>query len=259
MNPPRSWRFDADELGVLRELLRVDRWPFPLAVRSTATLRDEQRARDRAALDRLTAGGIVRSGRVDVDLENTLLALVRPEIGLDAFGYSGDQAGAIIRVLAGRRGPAGAVSVQLPGRDDQVGGDLVVRAVPPRELVATLVSYLPHVPPGREPALRVAVADLQAPGAGSVSRSVRPSPAELAKERLTALAAGPIEGTGQLAVSVARPGGPPLRRCTLRWLDRGGDGRYLIANDGDLRVRPAAPAVLTEELVGALASAQRHR
>lgn len=258
MNVRLSWRFDVDELGVLRQLLQIGQWPFPLGVRPVAAMRDEQRARDRAASDRLTAGGVVRSGRVDVDLENTLLALLRPEIGLDALGYAGERSGSIVRVLAGSRGPAGAVAVQLPGPDDQVGGDLVVRAVPPPELATALVSVLPAFPPGRQPAVQVALDDLRSPWSASVTRSVRPSPAELARERLTAMTEGPLDGTGQLSVSVERPGGPPLRRCTLRWLDRTGDGRYVVVSDGDVRVRPADPAVLAQELGAAVAAARRN-
>lgn len=247
-----SWRFDPDELGVLATMLRLSQWPFPFSVRSTAAMRDEQRARAHAAAQRLSAGGLLRGDRVEPDLENAVLTLVRPRWSIDAYGFHGDAPASLVRVLGACSGPAAVVGVQAPGTDEHVGGAIDLRVVVPSEVCAAVVHALPRVAPGREAAVRVPAAGLRSRPVDAVTWSAQPSRDELDRARLARLTAEPCAGAGQVGMTASTAQGPPLRRCTLRWIDRPHDGRYLLSGQGEVAVRPADADVLTTALAAEL-------
>jgi hypothetical protein len=247
-----SWRFDPDELGVLATLLRLSQWPFPFSVRSTAAMRDEQRARAHAAAQRLSVGDLLRGDRVEPDLENALLTLARPRWSIDAYGFHGEAPASVVRVLGACSGPAAVVGVQAPGTDEHVGGAIDLRVVVPSEVCAAVVHALPDVRAGGEPEARVPIDQLTARASDSVAWSAQPSATELGRARLARLAAEPFAGAGQVGMTASVEQGPPLRRCPLRWIDRPHDGRYLLAGQGEVAVRPADADVLTTALAAEL-------
>jgi hypothetical protein len=252
----QRWRLTPDELGVIWPHVGVARLPFPFDHRPWATTVDEQRAVDAAARARLAAGRVLAGNRLDPDLHSVLLALARPRSWIDAVGYVGDRPQDLVRVLAARSGTVGVLAVQLSGRAEDVGGDLLLETVPATALAAALVAALPPAPPGRSPAVRVLAGDGDPEQDGSVVRSVRPTAAQAAAQQLAALTGGPLVGAGQISAGAVAPGGRTLRESHVRWFDRAGDGRYLMLQEVAVTVAPATSAELvtatSEQLAGLL-------
>jgi hypothetical protein len=242
----QRWRLTPDELGVIWPLTGVSRLPFPFDVRPTAATVDEQRTADAAARSRLSAGHVLAGDRLDPDLHSVLLTMARPRSSLDAVGFVGDRPEDLVRVLAARSGTVGVLAVQLPGRAEDAGGDLLLETVPAAELAAALVRSLPPARPGLSTPVRVVPQDTAPEDPGSVLRSVGPSASRLAVQQLTALTSGPLDGAGQIAASAVGPGGAVVRECRVRWFDRPGDGRYLLRHDDAVSVLPATSSEIAD-------------
>ena len=245
MNGQR-WRLTPEEVQVVWPSTGVSSLPFPFDVRPTAATVDEQRAVDATARARLAAGHVLVGDRLDPDLHSALLVLARPRAALDAVGFVGDRPADLVRILAARSGTVGVLAVQLPGRAEDAGGDLLVETVPATALPAALVRALPPAAPGRSAAVRVAARDTAPDESGSVLRSVRPNASQHAVQQLVRLTAGRMEGAGQIAASAVAPGGAVRRDCRVRWFDRPGDGRYLLRHDADVTVQPAGGTDVVE-------------
>jgi hypothetical protein len=256
VNPRTLGRFTPDELGVLAGLLALARWPFPLQVRSSAPTEDALRRAELDAHERLTAGGVVRGGRVEPDLEGALRTLTRPAVQVDVSGFAGPDPADAVRILAAHAGGPGVLARQLPGPAEHVGGDVVItvlrRAALPAAVAGALFEALPARPPGRVGPLSVARTDLASAEGTSVTRSAARSPVEHARAQLDVLARGPFATGGQLAVNRAVPGGAEDRRCTLRWFDVDGDGRYLVDSSRGVDLTPGDEGTLTRALAAQL-------
>ena len=256
MNVRTLGRFTPDELGVLAGLLTLAGWPFPLQVRSSAKTEDNLRRTELDGHQRLTAGGVVRAGRVEPDLEGALRTLTRPTVWVDVSGFAGPDPADAVRLLAAHSGGPGVLARQRPGPAEHVGGDVVIAVLPraalPGAVAGALFEALPSRPAGRVGPISVARADLVRQEGGSVTRSVSRSPVELAREQLGALARGPFATGGQLAVSRTGPGGAENRRCTLRWFDVDGDGRYLLDSSRGIDLTPGDEDTLTRALTAQL-------
>ena len=104
MNVRTLGRFTPDELGVLAGLLTLAGWPFPLQVRSSAKTEDALRRTELDGHQRVTAGGVVRAGRVEPDLEGALRTLTRTVVWVDVSRFAGPgQDGGSFRVLVRNR------------------------------------------------------------------------------------------------------------------------------------------------------------
>lgn len=242
------WRFTPTELLVLWPLLEVGEFPYPFDVRASGATTDEWAHLQSAARQRLSSGGVVHEGRLDADVEAALRTLVRPRVTVDAYGFFGDGAESVVRVLGAHSGGPGVVGVQLPGRSEHVGGDLTVEIVPAARLAAAVVAALPAAPQGQQPALRLAASELTRDRSDSLARPVALTPGERGRAQLATLTEGPVAGAGQFGVSVFD--GPELvqRSSELRWFDRVDDGRYLMSIEGAVTVRGADSTTLADAL-----------
>lgn len=261
MSPRTLGRFTADEVAVLADALSVAQWPLPLQVRVTAPTQDAVRRAELAARERLTAGGLLRGGRVEPDLEEALLTLAHPTASVDVTGTCGPGRADVVRVVAAHRGGAVTLAHQLPGPSEQVGGELVLATTTwgalAADLAALLLALLPALPAGRVPAVSLRRHELvaEAPGEGetTVRRHAAPGRVERARAQLAALAAGPLGTAGQVGLTARTPGSPPARRVSLRWLDVLGDGRYLVETSDGAAVTGCDRAVLARALAEQLA------
>jgi hypothetical protein len=220
---PMGWRLSAAQWDQLTEVLQLEGYPAPIQVRShgrTGVERGRIRAEVGAELSQL---GLLRAGRVDADLEAALRLLHRPASWLDSVWLSNAAADQPVRMLAARGGTVGVCALQHPDRP----GETVLDIIPAAGLAAAVVSRLPAHPPGRSPAVTVALA----PGPGRPAQSggvlVSASPARTSVERdsaaMSAILDQPHGRAGQISANVrdsagrVRPlAGPALVRQSRR-------------------------------------------
>ncbi len=241
------WRFTPTELLVVWPMLGVSGFPYPFDVRASGTTTDEWARLQDAARARLSSRAIVRSGRLDADVEAALRTLLRPEVSVDAYGFFGDRDESVVRVLGAHTGGSAVLAVQLPGRSEHVGGELTVEVMPAPQLAAAVAAALPPAPRGHEPALRLASSELTRERSDVVVQPVAPTPSQRGRAQLAVLTQGPLAGAGQFGVS-AFSGDHPVRTGALRWFDRPGDGRYLMSTGSAVTVRAADVALLASAL-----------
>lgn len=232
---------------VLWPSVGVSAFPFPVQIRSAAPTHEAQRRRELQAAARLEAGGVIRGGRVEVDLEAALQTLVHPVLSCAAFGFVGAAGESKVRVLAGHAGGVGVLAVQQPGPSADVGGDLSLRVVPARELADAVVGALPPAPAGSGAPIRVHTADLTKKTHAQVTVNVSATAAESSIQQLKKLTTGPIVGGGQFTVVRALRGSTRMTSA-VSWFDRPEDGRYLMVRGETTRVAPADFATLAAEV-----------
>jgi len=248
------WRFTPAEFLELWPQVGVARFPFPLQLRDSAATIDE---RDRTALHaraQLERDGILRSGRMEADLESALRTLARPLLWCTAFGFFGPQPHQLVRIRAARSGGSGVLAVQFAGPAEDVGGDLLVRTIAASALADEVVGALPPAPAGRS---APASWDRPAPSEGYASVDVMPSRTQRSAERFEQLVQGPFSCAGQFTAGHVDANGEQKRVSTLRWFDRPDDGRYLATHGQTATVRPADAATITTALHAQLRSLSR--
>lgn len=248
-----QWRFTPGELLLLWPQLRVARLPFPIQLRDAAATVNERDAVARQARQQLEHGGVLRRGRIDADVEYALRTLTKPLVWCTAFGFYGPQPQELIRVRAAHAGGAGVLAVQLAGRAEDVGGDLVLSTT--TDLPAAVVGALPSAPAGREQA-----ATWQRPAprsSGFAPVNVVHTRGQRSAERFRRLVEGPFSCAGQLTVTALGPDDEPRKLNALRWFDRPGDGRYLTLHGQTSTVCPADAATLVRALQEQLTATPR--
>lgn len=254
MTAQRLGRFTPDEMGVLAAALTVADWPLPLQVRQAAPTEDAQRAAEQRAGRALTDGGLLRGGRVEPDLEDALLTLVRPRAWLEVVGTTGAGPADLVRVVAAHRGGAAVLAHQRPGPTETRGGDVVVASTTwgavPGDLATLLLAALPAVGPGHEAPVSLRRHELR-PEAG-VTRSPTRGRVDRDRARLARLVAEAPVAAGQVGHGVRSPSGEVGHRVTLRWFDVAGDGRYLLDSRDGSDVRPCDHGSLARALAAQL-------
>jgi EspG family len=224
---PMGWRLSAAQWDLLTEALQLEGYPAPIQVRSHGRT-DLERARLRAEQgEELRQLGLVRSGRVEADLEAALRLLHRPASWVDSVWLSDAAAEQPVRVLAARGGTMGVCALQHPDRP----GATVLDIIPAAGLAAVVVGRLPPHPPGRSPAVTVALAPSPdgpaRPGGVLVSASPARTRVERERAAVSAILDQPHARAGQIAANVRDSAGRVHRSQVLRWCDNP-DGRYQI-------------------------------
>ncbi|OLE25662.1 MAG: hypothetical protein AUG49_10195 [Catenulispora sp. 13_1_20CM_3_70_7] len=244
---PLGWRLSAEQWDLLTEVLQLERYPAPIEVRSHGRTAAERARIQTDVSEQLRRLGLMRAGRVDAELEAAMRLLHRPASWLDSVWLAGPAADQPIRVLAARGGTVAVCALQDP---DQAGATLL-DVIPVAGMAAAMVSRLPSHPPGRSPAVTIAVAspDRPARGGGVLVSPVRTS-SERESAAVSAILDQPHARAGQIAANI-RDCGRVHRSQVLRWCDNP-DGRYQITVTAhrdaprSLTVTPCGPDLLIE-------------
>ncbi|MFQ6395301.1 ESX secretion-associated protein EspG [Nocardia sp. KC 131] len=225
-------RFDDLEFVVRWEVATGDELPDPLIFTTDITDGDEYEATKRRLRDRLASES-------DDTIDNLLQVLARPDLAVRVAGgdpRAPEDAAAVIRIYAARRGDQAFVVKQLPGRTIWHAGGFVVTACDPVMLADAVVGVLPQVDAGRRPATELPSRREGASngldysyGRSSFRDDDEDSVTQQAEvfRRLPASAAGVIEIVQ--GESSFGPRGRVHRR--LLWRDIVDDGRYAIVGD----------------------------
>jgi hypothetical protein len=252
---PLGWRLSATQWDFLTEALRLERYPAPIQVRSHgATALDRSRIQTQTS-EELSRLGLMRAGRVDADLEAAMCLLHRPARWLDSVWLPHAAADQPVRVLAARGGAVGVCALQHPSHP----GVTVLDVIPAAGIAAAVVSRLPAHPPGRSPAVTLALPHspdrlTQQPSGGVlVSASPERTDVERGSAAASAILDQPHARTGQIAANLRDSSGRMRRSPVLRWCDNR-DGRYQITvasypeDSRSLTITPSDPHRLGEAL-----------
>ena len=216
-------QLSAAQWDVLTERLGLEGYPPPIRVLSHGHT-DVERARLRAEVTaELQQLGLLRAGRVDADLEATLMLLHRPSAWVRSVWLPHAAAEQPVRIVAARAGTAGVRALQHPERP----GATVLEVIPATALAAAVVTALPPHPPGRA-AVTLSLQIAPAPERGVlVTVPTARTDAERSRAAVAAILDQPHTRAGQIAAAARDPSGRVHRSEVLRWCDNP-DGRYLM-------------------------------
>nr|WP_198151770.1 ESX secretion-associated protein EspG [Kibdelosporangium sp. MJ126-NF4]CEL18895.1 hypothetical protein [Kibdelosporangium sp. MJ126-NF4]CTQ95301.1 hypothetical protein [Kibdelosporangium sp. MJ126-NF4] len=242
---PDTARLPLDALVRLVRGERIGELPEVLSPTAVWQPREAAEASQTSAYDEAERlGWLDRSGRLDVDVVESLAVLCRANV--EYYGWIA--ARSRVGVLAAATGREAVLAV----RD---GGEILLRQAKSKKLPEILVAQIPQSPPGTGPPVSVPVDELRAaaakPRPGTVSARQVPR-TDLRK--VMQVIAQPTSGSGELWVAARdsigrrRVVASPLRYADTTW------GRFLnvatVSDGGELwwTLAPAGPAELARRL-----------
>ncbi|WP_242676768.1 ESX secretion-associated protein EspG [Rhodococcus sp. ABRD24] len=242
-----SWRFTGLEFQVLWAQLGRDRLPYPLRFRPIADTQDDLDRQRRAAARQWAP-------RVTETLHRHLNALAEPAVRVEVCGYAGAGLDAKVRMHAGIRGASGALAIQLPGVDDDTGGDIYLHCVAPAQLAHAIVAALPAAPAGTRRPLTFRRADLDS-GGGPILVSAGST---RTRDEVNGFFRRPRTGIGEITAfaGVAYDSRPTEDGIGLHWLDFADDGRYSVRGVDNVVAAPVSAADLASEIARLMARVQ---
>lgn len=235
-----SWRLSAFEFAVAWEHMGRDRLPFPLTYRGDAETADEFDAQRRIAAESVRQ-------QFDDNLHRALAVLAEPLVRVSVCGFEGPVGDRMVRIHGGVDRVVGALAVQLPGPELEVGADVLLSLHRREAFESQVVGAMPSTAPGRGRGLRVDKSDLNSGGAVSVLRSPNyVSPREEASRFFNR----PHAGFGEITVGEGqkRHGRNAPDGQILQWIDYVDDGRYLVRNTATITAVPGTRDTMTAEL-----------
>lgn len=232
-------------LDFLWEALGAGEPPYPLDIVSHGATVDGRAMLRRRIREELVAGRLLdRSGRLEPQLEDWLLALANPELSVDSVFLPDAGAPAVSVLAASGRGSAVLAVQQRDG--------LRLRPIPRDGLVSAIVGMLPPAPRGSEISISVPQQELAAVGARNAPAG-RASDQETRKA-LAKLTAMPNRRGGQIAVNSRTDMRGRRRSPVLTWFDNE-SGRYLTQTRNDwVTIAPADAATLRHRIGEMVAS-----
>lgn len=232
-------------LDFLWEALDAGEPPYPLDIVSHGATVDgramlRRRIREQLVTDRL----LDRSGRLEPQLEDWLLALANPDLSIDSVFLPDTGAPSVSALAASGRGSAVLAVQQRDG--------LRLRPIPRDGLVSAIVGMLPPAPRGSETSISVPQHELATAGARNAPAG-RASDQETRKA-LAKLTAMPNRRGGQIAVNSRTDMRGRRRSPVLSWFDNE-SGRYLTQTRNDwVTIAPADAATLRHRIGEMVAS-----
>lgn len=253
-----GWLFGAPVWWLVSRILETEQFPPPIEIR--AFTGNDTRAR--LGLERL---GVLRSGRVDADVEAALRLLARPQHWVGAIWLPDPGAELPARALAAGANGSGVLAVQGPAEP----GATRVHTLGGRSLTAAVLDVLPPSPHGAQSAVTVPIGQSRRePEDDYRERSVfvsdrgGPSKSQRDHRAATELLGAAHSRSGQIVAS-ARSTGGVRRSAVLRWFDNNGDGRYLVTEgqrngrQHSLAIAPADAQDLGQHIDALLKSVSR--
>lgn len=232
-------------LDFLWEALDAGEPPYPLEIQAHGATMDGRAMLRRRIREELVAGQLLdRSGRLEPQLEDWLLALANPELSVDSVFLPDPGAESVAALAASGRGSA-VLAVQ---RKD----GLRLRSIPRDGLVSAIVGMLPPARRGSEISISLPTNELAMAGARSAPAG-RGSDQETRKA-LARLTAMPNQRGGQIAVNSRTDMRGRRRSPVLSWFDNQ-TGRYLTQTNNDwVTIAPADAATLRHRIGEMVAS-----
>ncbi len=232
-------------LDFLWEALDAGEPPYPLEIQAHGATVDGRAMLRRRIREELVAGQLLdRSGRLEPQLEDWLLALANPELSVDSVFLPDPGAESVAALAASGRGSA-VLAVQ---RKD----GLRLRSIPRDGLVSAIVGMLPPARRGSEISISLPTNELAMAGARNAPAG-RGSDQETRKA-LARLTAMPNQRGGQIAVNSRTDMRGRRRSPVLSWFDNQ-TGRYLTQTNNDwVTIAPADAATLRHRIGEMVAS-----
>ncbi|MGB3443027.1 MAG: ESX secretion-associated protein EspG [Actinophytocola sp.] len=226
-------------LDFLWEALDAGEPPYPLVIQSHGATVDSRAMLRRRIREELVAGRLLgKSGRLEPQLEDWLLALANPELSVDSVFLPDTGADPVLALAASGRGSAVLAVQQKDG--------LRLRPIPRDGLVSTIVGMLPPARRGTETSISLPANELAAVGA-KTGAAVRASDQETRKA-LAKLTAMPNRRGGQIAANSRNDMRGRRRSQVLSWFDNE-SGRYLTQSRNDwVTIAPADAATLRHRI-----------
>ena len=232
-------------LDFLWEALDAGEPPYPLEIHSHGATVDGRAMLRRRIREDLVAGQLLdRSGRLEPQLEDWLLALANPELSIDSVFLPDTGADAVAAIAASGRGSAVLAVQQKDG--------LRLRSIPRDGLVSAIVGMLPPARRGSETSISLPSNELAVAGARNAPAG-RASDQETRKA-LAKLTAMPNQRGGQIAANSRSDMRGRRRSPVLSWFDNE-SGRYLTQTKNDwVTIAPADAATLRHRIGEMVAS-----
>jgi hypothetical protein len=232
-------------LDFIWEALDAGEPPYPLDVVSHGATVDGRAMLRRRIREELVAGQLLnRSGRLEPQLEDWLLALANPDLSIDSVFLPDTGAPSVGALAASGRGSAVLAVQQRDG--------LRLRPIPRDGLVSAIVGMLPPARRGSEISISVPQHELAAATARNAPAG-RASDQETRKA-LAKLSAMPNQRGGQIAVNSRTDMRGRRRSPVLSWFDNE-SGRYLTQTRNDwVTIAPADAATLRHRISEMVAS-----
>jgi hypothetical protein len=226
-------------LDFLWEALDAGEPPYPLEIESHgATMDSRAMLRNRMRDDFVASGLLDRSGHLEPQLEEWLLALANADLSIDSVFLPERGAEPVLALAASGRGSAVLAVQQKDG--------LRLRAIPKDGLVSAIVGLLPAARRGTETSISMPANELATVG-GRGGGGQRASDQETRKA-LTRLTAMPNLRGGQIAVNSRSDMRGRRRSPVLSWFDNQ-TGRYLTQSRADwVTIAPADAAALRHRI-----------
>ncbi len=232
-------------LDFLWEALDAGEPPYPIEIQAHGSTVDGRAMLRRRIREDLVAGQLLdRSGRLEPQLEDWLLALANPELSVDSVFLPDTGAEAVAAIAASGRGAAVLAVQQKDG--------LRLRSIPRDGLVSAIVGMLPPARRGSEisislPSNELAMAGARNAPAGRVSD-------QETRKALARLTAMPNQRGGQIAANSRTDMRGRRRSPVLSWFDNE-TGRYLTQTKNDwVTIAPADAATLRHRIGEMVAS-----
>lgn len=232
------WRFTGLEFDILWSAFGHDRLPYPLRFRPIADDFDDLREQ------RAEAVGILLDKYFSPELVQVLGTLREPEVRVELKGFGNTDMARTYRFHGAMSGSAGATLVQLPGVDDDTGGDVIVANCAAGHVPAQAVAALPPVSAGKLEPLEVRREQLGANG----NRSLRTLDGASLVHPVTRMFERPRHSMGEIRMF---PGSAvDARPCFSRgfwWMDYD-DGRYYVRTGDPIVAKPLSAKAMTSEI-----------
>ncbi|ONM48889.1 ESX secretion-associated protein EspG [Nocardia donostiensis] len=242
-----NWRFTGLEFDILWTAFGHDRLPYPLRFRPVAEDFEDLRSQREAAV------AVLLDKYYSPELVRVLDLLREPEVRVELKGFGNTDMARTYRFHGAISGTAGATLVQLPGVDDDTGGDVIVANCSAGQVPAQAVSALPPVAAGKHGPLEVRREEISA----DRERYVRNYHEDSLVQRLDRIFKRPRHSMGEIRIfpGPAVDARPAFSRG-FWWMDYD-DGRYYVRTGDPIVAKPISARAMAAEITRLAGLTQR--
>lgn len=227
-----SWEFTPDEFMHIWKETDLDRYPFPLCLRSSAQWQSEYDKLSWELQARLPSG-------FDPALSGALRVAGKPAMSLLLMGKRKRP----VRLFAAVDTTVGVTLMQRPGPSEDVGGNVVIEIGSPAIVPKVFGAVLGKREAGKHPALVDSLDNIR------TSLESWTGSRETTAERMQRVLRAPRDGAGHIEVRCGLQDSRPYPPQYLSWFDVEGGGRYTYRQEyNDFRIDPASTEDICREI-----------